>query len=643
MRRAKVKLLIVFMFVGCLLTTGPVFADPYFLIDTNEQWEEANNVNVRPMTTLEWDEYMRHLGVPNYGTPDANTDREGEPYPENEFLPAELYVYEGNEANPEDPNDAGLVMAWGLEDPCNPTLPDGNYSSAWVYDFGEDPDIRHCIIKISVTPPSGCNINRVSFAIQDAAGRRRSWSWLTPGTIPYDVPTTVTIDTDKTGRGATIPRADGYASHNQFNMRQALFFDVDENANWIFGMQPVPPPGIVKFVGMWNYWHNLLVTKKPPSGKHFVKWSQPPQEYDPCDPDVFDGWDEESLYDVNTIVADDWLCEDERPVTDIHWWGSFIGWDQPNLPPILPIGFQIGIWTDVPDTNVNDPNTFSHPGTLIWANYCDNWVWNFAGYDRDPRKEDPNGFDEQESCFQFNQLLSQDQWFYQEPNDPCDNDPNSTVYWLSIAAVYNPGDHNYADPNFYPWGWKTRPHFFNDDAVWGGPDVADWPPVIGTQWAATSPIKLPPYPDPCGVSWDMAFELTTNEAPPDTNAPYIDPADEWVILPTEVATSVVTMTAKAAADDSGVEYYFDETTDNPGATDSGWQDSTGYTDWGLDPNTEYRYKYKARDKSPAQNETTYTPDVSVTTWQVSADLDGDDIVNFKDLNVLGDQWLTSGP
>ena len=223
------------------------------------------------MTTPEWMDYMRHWGVPSYGPPDANTDREGEPYPENEFLPAELYVYEGNEANPEYPNDAGLVMAWGLEDPCNPQLTDGNYSSAWVFDYLEDPDIRRCRLKITVTPPSGCNINKVSFAIQDIAGRRRSWFWNTPGTIPYDMPTTVTIDTDKTGRGATIPRADGYASHRLFDMSKAQFFDVDENGNWIFGMKPVPPPGIVQFVGMWNYWHNLLVTKKPPSGKHFIK------------------------------------------------------------------------------------------------------------------------------------------------------------------------------------------------------------------------------------------------------------------------------------------------------------------------------------------------------------------------------------
>jgi hypothetical protein len=33
-----------------------------------------------------------------------------------------------------------------------------------------------------------------------------------------------------------------------------------------------------------------------------------------------------------------------------------------------------------------------------------------------------------------------------------------------------------------------------------------WPPVIGSQWASGTPVE---FPD--GVSWDLAFELTTNE------------------------------------------------------------------------------------------------------------------------------------
>jgi hypothetical protein len=73
------------------------------------------------------------------------------------------------------------------------------------------------------------------------------------------------------------------------------------------------------------------------------------------------------------------------------------------------------------------------------------------------------------------------------------------------------------------------------------------------------------------------------------------------------------MSAVTASDPSGVEYYFDETSGNPGGSDSGWQDSTSYEDAGLDPQTQYTYQVKARDKSAAQNETGYSSSQSATT------------------------------
>ena len=187
------------------------------------------------------------------------------------------------------------------------------------------------------------------------------------------------------------------------------------------------------------------------------------------------------------IMADDWKCEDDRPVTDIHWWGSFKGWTQPILPPILPSAFHIGIWTDVPDPNPTNPADWSHPGTLVWENMCDSSVWNFAGYDVDPRIGDPN-WQENETCFQWAQFLSQDEWFRQAPME--DGSPN--VYWLSISAVY-PAGTNFQDPNLYLWGWKTRPHMFNDDAVRiTQTSTGAWPPIIGSTLAMADcdPVEL---------------------------------------------------------------------------------------------------------------------------------------------------------
>jgi len=183
----------------------------------------------------------------------------------------------------------------------------------------------------------------------------------------------------------------------------------------------------------------------------------------------------------------------------------------------VPTGFHIGIWVDIPVGA--DPNypivDYSHPGFLVWENFCDSWVWNFAGYDEDPR---PFGF-ENEACFQFNQLLSEDEWFKQDPNLPWpwaglpDPFPNGTVYWLSISAIYAPGA-----VVTHPWGWKTRSPHWNDDAIRitsvepplidfppGSPPPA-WPPTAGYSFRDGVPIEFP-----AGVSWDMAFELTTNE------------------------------------------------------------------------------------------------------------------------------------
>jgi len=515
MRTVMSKLLILCVVVGCLIAAAPVYAEPYFLLDSQEEWQEAMGTHIHAVTPPEWSEYMSNW---------ATHLKEGEPYPTNSFIPPTLWVYGGGGTDPctgyEYPNDAGLVMFWG-----NSSLPTGNYSSAWKYDYGLDPDLTNSTITVTITPPQfrpvpppGVQINAVSFGIRDGAGRIRSWWWACPVPIPWNVPTTITINTAIAGVAAANPVATGFASAPGFNLANSQSFIVDENFAWVFGAVAIPPPGQPTSVkGLWNYWNNLLVTKATQpvavTSKYYVKWSQRPVTIDPnAVPPVFVGWDEASDYNNNPplpILADDWKCTDDRPVTDIHWWGSFIGWTQPRPPPIMPKTFHIGIWTDMPSPDPCNPFTFSHPRQLVWENFCDNWVWNFAGYDEDPRTTDPNKR-ENEACFQFNQLLSEDEWFNQEP-DPCD--PNGRVYWLSIAPIYEPNDYN--DPNFYPWGWKTREHFFQDDAVritlTFNPTAGTWwppiPPTVGSRWMNGNPIF---WPNPSN-SWDLAFELTTNK------------------------------------------------------------------------------------------------------------------------------------
>ncbi|MHC4638376.1 MAG: DUF7901 domain-containing protein [Planctomycetota bacterium] len=658
MKQSKSHIFILLAVAFCIQICGTASGLPWFSVDSEEQWNHiypglAAGNHVEPMDDPDWYDYMQHWGVPSYGPPDPNVVREGDPYPENEYIVPELLVYPGSNMTSDSnyPEDAGLVMAWGLHRPDAEPLPEGSYSAAWTMVYGEDPDLRNCIIKVTVTPPCDPGITTVSFAIEDNGlpVRRMSWQWNVPGTIPCDKSTTVIIDTSKYGQNAATPRADGFAVHKNFRLDKSTAFNVDENGKWIFGPVPVPPPGFPQFVGLWNYWHNLVVLPKPTEGKYFIKWSQPPVPVDPNHPTLFNAWDEWSDYNdiwIRQIIADDWLCEDDRPITDIHWWGSWEGWDQPHLPPIVPKAFHIGIWTDVPK-GPDNPVNYSHPGKLIWENYCDNWVWNFAGYDKFPWEEphDPVEPHTREANFQFNQLLSQDEWFKQEPNDLYDDDPNKTIYWLSIAAIYNPWD--YDNTQFRLWGWKTRPHFFQDDAVRihsliNVTGLDTWPPHRGDVVRDAEPIY---WPDPCDT-WDMSFELSTNKPAPepnDTNAPDPDPA-EWELLPEKIGSIAIRMTAKTATDPSGpIGYFFAETSGNPGGDNSGWQSSTGYVDVGLDPNTTYQYKVRAKDA--LGNMTAWSTTEAETTAPICADLykDVNDIIDSRDYDILAGQWLESCP
>jgi hypothetical protein len=480
--------------------------NPYRRIVSQQDWEEAlSSGHVYAMEPQDWEGYMSQW---------QTYKEEGPDYPDSNFLQArppegQLYVYGGGGGGGAyDPCAAGLVMGWGYEG-----MPLGSYCSAWKFDYLKDPDLSNCIISIVVTAPksdvNGVQINQVSLGLQNApvpGGPIRSWYWNcgaagSGAPITWGVPTQIRIDTTKVGVAAATPVATAYASNPAFNLQNVQWLIVDENGNWLGGSPP-PAPGGFQF--LWNYWYWLMISPKTTLSKdYYKKWSQPPVVLDANNPPVFIGWDELSDYNMVKIVADDWQCKDDRPITDIHWWGSFIGWNEPYPPPVVPKAFHIGIWTDVPDPDPGDPLTFSHPGTLIWQNYCDNFVWNFAGYDSDPRVfHDPCApYEPTEACFQYNQLLSQDEWFHQEPT----SDPNGRVYWVSISAVWPAG----TKP--YQWGWKTRPHNWNDDAAETNQFNPAGKPSLGSVWVNGNPITYPLYPDPHGVSFDMAFELTTNE------------------------------------------------------------------------------------------------------------------------------------
>jgi hypothetical protein len=255
------------------------------------------------------------------------------------------------------------------------------------------------------------------------------------------------------------------------------------------------PPGHPRFPT--NIGLAFQITTMPPAP---VKWSQPPVVA--TNPgNWYNGWNEPSVYGnyilYTNIVADDWLCTNSRPVTDFHWWGSFLGWPYTNWINVqLPDAFHLAIWTDVP-TNANNP--FSHPGEVIWTNIVSlgdpNLQITGVGYDLDPRTSCLNA----EACFKFDYSLpSTNLWFPQSPG--------TNIYWLSIAAIYNGG---YSGPS--PFGWKTRPHTTPppDDAVRVFTPSA---PMLYNTYYYGQPIEFP-----SGTGWDMAFQLTTCQQYPLTN------------------------------------------------------------------------------------------------------------------------------
>ncbi|MCK5505584.1 MAG: hypothetical protein KAJ10_10500, partial [Thermodesulfovibrionia bacterium] len=221
----------------------------------------------------------------------------------------------------------------------------------------------------------------------------------------------------------------------------------------------------------------IMVTGAWATNGGVVKWSQPP--------DMETGVNIKSIErPLQPIVADDWQCRDPRPVTDVHFWGSYIGWEthNPGPPPLPPpgvLGFVIRIYTDVPA----DPgaNLYSHPGELLYEMTINDFSEELFASILLPDDTFEHKF--------YYSLDLPDPFFQEE----------GTIYWISIAAIM-------LDDTLFPWGWETcdpRVHFMDNacwlvDGVWkelkqGTPPIPEW------------------YPHP---TVDMAFELTVPRLPP---------------------------------------------------------------------------------------------------------------------------------
>lgn len=113
------------------------------------------------------------------------------------------------------------------------------------------------------------------------------------------------------------------------------------------------------------------------------------------------------------------------------------------------------------------------------------------------------------------------------------------------------------------------------------------------------------------IGWDFPA------SPADVSPPQPEPMT-FSSNPAALSTSSITMTATIATDATNpVQYFFEETSGGPGGTTSGWQAPNSYVDAGLNANTLYTYRVKARDGVlPTPNENTFSePDDAATLIQ----------------------------
>ena len=196
------------------------------------------------------------------------------------------------------------------------------------------------------------------------------------------------------------------------------------------------------------------------------KWYQPPDLTDT-------GID---IYNVcPKILADDFLCTDPIPITDVHFWGS---WKDDEVGRISMV--FLSIHSNVP---AGVDSNYSHPGELLWAEQFSPEEFEVVGPIDSPKEDWLNTNtgeyipDNHNFAWQINIPYIEDP-FLQEgtPDRPI-------TYWLDICVAVNGGE----------WGWKTSTEQWMDDAVWSDSPDGPWYPI-------EHPIT--------GESLDLAFVIT---------------------------------------------------------------------------------------------------------------------------------------
>ena len=227
------------------------------------------------------------------------------------------------------------------------------------------------------------------------------------------------------------------------------------------------------------------------------KWQQPP--------DMVEGTDMASWRWISSapdmpIRADDFIS-DGRLITDIHWWGSYMKWQNtvqgsptnPVPPPTgndHPVGFNISWHAHNDQTGL--------PGQTLSEFFVSIWDCHEVYYDTVQQWWQPEPY-EHEYQYYLDLL---------DPDVHGDGWPETATsqYWVNVQAVF-PDSFTPGEGQHDGWGWKITP------------ELQLVPSAVSNSLAGWRHDKLL-YPHPrSNQVFDLAFELTTTEVP-ETNSPW---------------------------------------------------------------------------------------------------------------------------
>jgi len=227
---------------------------------------------------------------------------------------------------------------------------------------------------------------------------------------------------------------------------------------------------------------------------------------------------------LSQTLADDFLCTDTGPLTDIHIWGS---WRGDNLPEqnSAAVAFTLSIYSDVPASQ--NLAGYSMPGELLWQRQFSPGEFNVEQVPTDAPESYYNPCMERyepanhQTVFRYDFDIDPSEAFMQKGSKD-----NPVVYWLSV----------HAHPTSIPgmalarFGWKTSQDHWNDDAVWRSVDM----PISHPWEELRYPPRHPMHPE----SIDLAFEIGTRQEKTELTIRRLV-ADDWKCRHKTPVTAVV--------------------------------------------------------------------------------------------------------